>query len=103
MLTPGIGSGSSEFRCALGRTCRAKSACATSWRDILPVPGVTKRSLHDSYHSVSSKHLPRYLTEFSYRFNSRFSSREMFPRLAYAALRTPPMPDRVLKLAENHA
>ena len=62
-----------------------------------------KRSLHDSCHSVSSEHLPRYLAEYSYRFNRRFSLREMFPRLAYVALRTPPMPNRILKLAENYA
>ena len=65
--------------------------------------GNIKRSLHGSYHHVSSKHLPRYLAEFSYRFNRRFSLREMFPRLAYVAVRTPPMPYRVLKLAENYA
>ena len=67
------------------------------------VLGNIKRSLHGSYHHVSSKHLPRYLAEFSYRFNRRFSLREMFPRLAFVALRTPPMPYRVLKLAENYA
>ena len=62
-----------------------------------------KRSLHGRYHHLSSKHLPRYLAEFSYRFNRRFSLREMFPRLAFFALRTAPMPYRVLKLAENYA
>ena len=56
------------------------------------VLGNIKRSLHGSYHHVSSKHLPRYLAEFSYRFNRRFSLPEMFPRLVHVALRTPPMP-----------
>ena len=65
--------------------------------------GNIKRSLHGTYHRLSSKHLPRYLAEFSYRFNRRFSLREMFPRLAFVALRTAPMPYRVLKLAENYA
>ena len=37
----------------------------------------------------------------SYRFSRRFSLREMFSRLAFVALRTTPMPYRVLKLAEN--
>ena len=37
-----------------------------------------------------------------YRFNRRFSLCEMFPRLVYVALRTPPVPKRVLKLAENY-
>ena len=74
---------------------------ALSWVDT--ILGNIKRSLHGSYHSVSSRHLPRYLAEFSYRFNRRFSLREMFPRLAYVALRTQPIPKRVLKLAENYA
>ena len=47
-----------------------------------------------TYRHRSSKHLPRYLAEFSYRFHRRFSLREMFPRLAFVALRTPPMPYR---------
>ena len=34
--------------------------------------------------------------------NSPRSLRKMFPKLAYIALRTPPMPNRVLKLAENY-
>ena len=42
-------------------------------------------------------------TPFGKLFLRRFSLREMFPRLAYVALRTPPMPNRVLKLAENYA
>ena len=46
--------------------------------------------------------MPRYLAEFSYRFNPRFSLSEMFPRLAFVALRTAPMPYRVLKFAENY-
>jgi hypothetical protein len=67
------------------------------------VLGNVKRSLHGSYHHVSSKHLPQYLAEFSYRFNRRFSLHDMVTRLAYVALRTTPMPIRVVKLAENHA
>ena len=73
---------------------------ALTW--VNTILGNIKRSLHGTYHHLSSKHLPRYLAEFSYRFNRRFSLREMFPRLAFVALRTPPMPYRVLKLAENY-
>ena len=65
--------------------------------------GNIKRSLRGTYHHLGSKHLPRYLAEFTYRFNRRFSLSEMFPRLAFVALRTPPMPYRVLKLAEKYA
>ena len=64
--------------------------------------GNVKRSLHGTCHHVSSKRLPRYLAEFSYRFSRRFSLPEMFPRLAFVAPRTAPMPYRALKLAENY-
>ena len=59
-----------------------------------------KNAINGSYHSVSSHHLPRYLAEFCYRFNRRFTLDNMIQRLAYAAVRTPPMPHRLLKLAE---
>jgi hypothetical protein len=48
------------------------------------------------------KHLPRYLAEFCYRFNRRFYLRFILPRLGYVAVRTPPMPYRLLTLAEAH-
>lgn len=59
-----------------------------------------KNSIHGIYHAVSQKHLPRYLAEFCYRFNRRFQLDKMVNRLAYVALRTPPIPQRLLKLAE---
>ena len=80
-----------------------KSARHPALTRVNTILGNIKRSLHGTYHHLSSKHLPRYLAEFSYRFNRRFSLRQMFPRLAFVALRTAPMPYRVLKLAENYA
>ena len=65
--------------------------------------GNIKRSLHDTCRHVSSKHLPRYLAEFSYRFKRRFSLREMFARLAYVAVHTLLIPFRALRRAENQA
>lgn len=62
--------------------------------------GNVKNSIHGSYHAINEKHLPRYLSEFCYRFNRRFKLEEMIPRLGYVAVRTPPMPARLLKLAE---
>jgi hypothetical protein len=47
--------------------------------------------------------VPRYFAEFEYRFNRRYDLAAMMPRLGYVAVRTPPMPYRLLKLAENHA
>ena len=51
-----------------------------SW--VNTILGNANRSLPGSYHHHRSKHFPRYLAEFSYRFNRRFSLREVFPRLA---------------------
>ncbi len=62
--------------------------------------GNVKNSLRGTYHHVSSCHLPRYLAEFCYRFNRRFELDKMVDRLEYVAMRTPPMPQRLLKLAE---
>ena len=50
---------------------------ALSW--VNTILGNIKRSLHGSYHHVRSKHLPRYLAEFSYRFNRRYCSTRCFP------------------------
>ena len=62
--------------------------------------GNVKNAIHGTYHAVSQKHLPRYLTEFCYRFNRRFQLRELVNRLTYVALRTPPIPQRLLELAD---
>ena len=53
-----------------------------------------------NYRAVRSKHVPRYLAEFEYRFNRRYDLSAMIPRLAFVALRTAPMPYRLLKLAD---
>ena len=62
--------------------------------------GNVKRAINGTYHAIHPKHLPRYLAEFCYRFNRRFDLPAMMPRFIYAAVRTPPMPGRLLKLAE---
>lgn len=64
--------------------------------------GNVNRSMNGVYHAINPKHLPRYLAEFCYRFNRRFKLEEMLPRFGYVAARTPPMPMRLLKLAEVH-
>ena len=53
-----------------------------------------------SGHASREKHVPRYLAQFQYRFNRRSKLGDMIPRLAWLALRTPPMPYRLLKVAE---
>jgi predicted RNA-binding Zn-ribbon protein involved in translation (DUF1610 family) len=64
--------------------------------------GNVKNALTGTYHAINGKHLPRYLAEFCYRFNRRFKLEAMLPRLGYAAVRTPPMPFRFLRMAEAH-
>ncbi len=54
--------------------------------------GNVKRALDGTYHKLSEAHLPGYLAAFCYRFNRRFRLGDMLARLAYAAVRTPPMP-----------
>ena len=62
--------------------------------------GNVKNALTGTFHAVREKHAPRYLAEFEYRFNRRFDLPAMIDRLIYAGLRTPPMPYRLLKMAE---
>jgi transposase-like protein len=78
----------------------ARHRRALNWVDTML--GNVKNSIHGTYHAIRSKHLPRYLAEFSYRFNRRFDLAGMLKRLAIAATQTPPMPYRFVKLAEAH-
>ena len=67
------------------------------------VLGNVKASIVGTYRSIHEKHVPRYLAEFEYRFNRRFDLAAMLPRLTSAALRTAPMPYRLLKLPDFYA
>ena len=60
-----------------------------------------KRSLHGTYHSISSKHLPRYLGEFNFRFNNRFDIGSMIDVSVNHAVVTKPLPRHKLRLAEE--
>ena len=62
--------------------------------------GNVKNSIHGSYHSISEKHLPRYLAECCYRFNRRFNLEDLIPRLGYAAVRTRPWQNGFYRVAE---
>lgn len=64
--------------------------------------GNVKNALRGAYHAINHKHLPRYLAEFCYRFNRRFELDKMLPRFCFIAVRTPPMPMKLLKLAEDY-
>ena len=64
--------------------------------------GNVKNAMTSTYHSINPKHLPRYLAEFCYRHNRRFQLEDMIPRFGYVAVRTPPVPGRLLKLADTY-
>ena len=64
--------------------------------------GNVKNAIHGTYHAIGHKHLPRYLAEFCWRFNRRFDLANLLARLAVVATQTPPMPYRLVRLAESH-
>lgn len=63
--------------------------------------GNVKNSLTGTYHAFAQKHVPRYLAEFQFRFNNRFHLPSMIRKLIELSLDTPPMPQRLLTLAEQ--
>jgi len=64
--------------------------------------GNVKTALTGTCHSINSKHLPRYLAEFCFRFNNRFNLRNLLPLLGEIMVSTPPMPKKYLKMAEPY-
>ena len=60
--------------------------------------GNLKSAIRSTYHSISPKHAQRYLAEFQYRFNRRYDLPAMIDRLSWVAVRTPPMPEKLLRL-----
>ncbi|WP_027193383.1 transposase, partial [Megalodesulfovibrio gigas] len=62
--------------------------------------GNIKAALTGTYRAIRPRHAPRYLASFAYRFNRRYDLAAMITRLTCIGLRTPPMPQRLLKLAE---
>jgi ISXO2 transposase-like protein len=62
--------------------------------------GNIKAAIVGTYRAIHEKHVPRHLAELEYRFNRRYDLAAMLPRLTWAAVRTPPMPYRLLKLPD---
>src|SRR5271167_3877772 len=77
-----------------------QAACTPAFKWVNTALGNIKAALVGTYRAVRQKHVPRYLAEFEYRFNRRYDLQTMIPRLAFVALRTTPMPYRLLKLAD---
>ena len=77
-----------------------KGSCETpglSWVNTLL--GNVKRAIDGTYHACAPHYAGRYLAEFLCRFNRRYELTDLVPRLVYVAVRTPPLPDRLLALA----
>ena len=77
-----------------------KGSCETpglTWVNTLL--GNVKRSIDGTYHACDARYAGRYLAEFAYRFNRRYQLVDLVPRLAYVALRTAPLPYRLLTVA----
>lgn len=81
----------------------AKAAKTPQFKWVNTALGNIKAALVGTYRAVRPKHVPRYLAEFEYRFNRRYKLEDMIPRLAFVAVRTAPMPYRLLKLADVQA
>jgi hypothetical protein len=62
--------------------------------------GKVNNAMHGTYHAIRAKHLPRYLAEFPYRFNHRYHLPNLIPTFLSMAVRTPPMPQRLLTMVE---
>jgi hypothetical protein len=65
--------------------------------------GNIKAAITGTYRAINTKHAPRYLAEFEYRFDRRYDLAGTIPRLTWATVRTTPMPYQLLKLAEVYA
>ncbi len=71
---------------------------ALHWVNI--ILGNLKNYMHGTYHALKGKDLPRYLVEFNYLFNRRFKLDQLVDRLLTDAVRTPPIPERLVKWAK---
>ena len=61
-----------------------------------------KSAITGTCRSCAPQHTDRYLAAFEWRFNRRYDLASMIPRLGWAATHAPPMPYRLLKLAESN-
>jgi hypothetical protein len=77
---------------------RAAQHPAFKWGNTLL--GNLKNALCGTCHAICEQHVPRYLAEFEYRFNRRFDLPAMIEQMICVALRTLPMPNRLLKMTE---
>ncbi len=77
-----------------------KAVLNPTFRWVNTALGNIKSALTGTYRHIDPKHVSRYLAEFQYRFNRRNDLAGMVTRLSYVSLRTPPMPYKLLKMAD---
>jgi transposase-like protein len=58
--------------------------------------GNIKAAITGTYRQITPAHAGRYLASFAWRYNRRFELASLIPRLVHSAVRTGPMPYRVL-------
>ena len=61
--------------------------------------GNVKRAIDGTCHACAPQYAGRYLAACAYRFNRRYQLPDLVSRLAYVAVRTPPLSYRLLTLA----
>jgi hypothetical protein len=81
-----------------GGGCRRPREPAFAW--VNTVLGNVKAAITGTCRALGVRHVARYLAAYEYRFNRRTDLAGMIPRLAYVALRRPPMPYRTIVPAE---
>ena len=89
--------GATHLPMRIGRLLNPAKMPRFKW--VNTILGNVKSAITGTYRAVRS-HANRTLAEFEYRFNRRFDLASMIPRLTYAAVRTAPMPYRLLILTE---
>ena len=89
--------GFSHHFLVVGNSRDASKTAAFDW--VNAILGNLKTVLAGTFHKLSAHHLQRHLATFQYRFNRRYRLKEMLPRLAWLALRTPPMPRLLMSAA----
>jgi ISXO2-like transposase domain len=80
-----------------------KAARTPAFKWVNTALGNIKAAIAGAYRAINSNHVSRYLAEFEYRFNRRCDLAAMIPHVPWVAVRTTPMPYRLLKLAEVYA
>jgi hypothetical protein len=79
---------------------RPSSVTLEAFAWVNTICGNVKNAIHGTYHAIAPKHLAHCLAESVYRFSRSFQLEKMAPKLGYAAVRTSPMPQSLLRLAE---